>query len=213
MLSITTKELKRHIRRRLGFSDADLTDSELDAIDDIMRQGLRWFYFGDGYAWSFLRAYTSLTFTTAKPDQDLPEDFVRIDSPVNLSGGRFPLEQVTSEVLQSSRDNENRTGAPVRYAIQSRPPNHDTLYRMGIYPIESTVTLNFWYLFDPPFPTDGIAPRGGAAHADTIIAACIAAGEQILNPEGDQVQPTWEYYAAKRAESISKDSLLKGSAQ
>lgn len=211
MLTITKSELTRRIRRHIGFDQsAVLSTDEENAVSDAILMGLRWFYFGSGHDWSFLRKFHTEALESTNTSFVLPSDFVRVSSSVTAQGLNRPLANVTSSQLQNYVRNEQAPGSPAVYAVETDLPATEQ-YTLTVYPAPAAgLTLNFWYLFDPGVPTDSVAPRGGAQHAECIVAACLAAIEQIVQPENETAAAALANYEAKVAAAIEIDKRIGG---
>jgi hypothetical protein len=225
MLSTDFLEVTRTIARRLGYplQESDRSEAENESIHDCIRCGLRWFYFPTGelsHVWSFLRRFVELQVSNDQQWYVLPEDFVRFASTVSISNTQSPLA-VTNEDgirLRTNNDPSPVADGKAKYcALRTAEIRGNTRYEIGIYPILSTTvpprTIQIWYQFEPKaVSVDNPFPYGGATHAETVMAACLAAAEQQMNPEtmAQEGGVHWQYFQSQLAGSVATDKLLVG---
>jgi hypothetical protein len=201
-LQITYEELRRHIARFIGVgreeSDFSGDDARLADVDDIMLSGLRSFYWpvidtkeGVCHRWSFLDVDGTLDLVANQHTYLLPGNYSRLKESFTYPIGseKRPIATVPYRHLRVLRSTENATGDPIYCAVQTREnvDNGRTIYEVTFYPTptEST-TLSYSIEIEPQIATgnfDDVYPLGGAMHSETIIEACLAAAERVLNPE------------------------------
>lgn len=218
-LVVQYDEITRAIARRLGYptSSSDWSPDELVSITDVLRCGLRWFYFPTGettHEWSFLRKSHSITLVAGTNWYALPADFERIAGVVGGSVNLHPLAYTSEAGIRLRLSNENKGGVPEYCAVRNAETLGDTRYEIGVYPTpESGQTLDFWYVQDPGVITElDTEPKGGAVHAETILASCLAAAEAQMNPEtlAGEGSVHMQIFQAKLAASIATDKSLSG---
>lgn len=215
MLTITYAEIRRRLGRYLGLG-TDPTSweaSEVTAVDDAIKKGLRCFYFPEGeqpHSWSFLRKPVSVALAAGVAWYDLPADFVALESVFSVDDGSVAIEQIDALLLRVKIANEGATGSPLQCSVRSNAGS--TGYQVGLYPVPSAVaSVECWYIHDPSgISSDIQSPKGGADHSETIAAACLAAAEMELKPEsiGEGGGMQYQLFQAKLAQSIARDIRL-----
>ncbi len=159
---------------------------------------MRSFYFPDnGHNWTFLRPYASLSVTTGNRTFDLPADYSGMESNFTWpagSGVNFPTITVIDKtyfdrVMQTSTTIAVN-GKPVYAAIYIKTLGGPTTQQVVFdRPFDANYALTFRYRARPATIATTAIPLGGEEHADTIIAACLAAAEwQIMNMRGVEFQ-------------------------
>lgn len=214
---LTRGELRRRVGRFLAI-DSDVADwdsSELAAVDDAIQSGLRWFYFPSGersHEWSFLRKQGVVILATGISWYALPSDFIAMQTPFSLAGSGRAISQIDAGFIRLKTINEGSEGIPKEFGVRARARVDPIRYEAGFYPIPLVSGLaEYWYVFDPgSLSDDNEYPRGGSDHAETIIAACLAAAEKELKPEsiGEGGGLQFQMFQAKLAESIARDTKL-----
>ncbi len=195
-LAITYSELRRYIGRFLGYSrstsDINAEKAWKTDVDDVIRSGMREFYFyraaegvEPGHVWSFLQKSGSLSVTAGDREITMPSDFSRMVDGFTYGYGtnKTSLAAIGSREVLSLYANSDVSGTPLYYAIQAS--SSGTAYVATIYPkAAADVTFSYRYAFDAPAVDSGsTSPLGGALHAETILESCLAAAEKQMNPE------------------------------
>ncbi len=209
-LKITYDELQREIGRFLGYSrtptDWDTTESQ--DVADIIRGGLRGFYFPSEaqHRWSFLCPTVSLDLLPGTREYELPEDFVGFASSLTFSQGddNGRLSEVDSDEMRTVSSNELLSGTPKYFALSSKAQSVDR-YEITVYPTpDKAATLRYSYQQEPA-ELSNLNPLhlGSAAHSELVLASCLMVADRMLNKEG--LDPTGGLYAARYI------SLLKSS--
>lgn len=228
-LSIELTDLEAEVGQFLGwgrganFSETAWSANKQKSISDLVKSALRSFYFpsplpGDAssYDWSFMRPTRQVILEAAASAADLPDDFAGMEGAVRLvSSGRAACEikQTNEQVIrQRIFEVPDRTGAPDLCAVEAIKPSGQTKgtrYRLLVYPIaDQAYTLEFQYYFAPDslsvsFPY----PHGGATHAETIKAACLAKAELYQDNEPG---PMAANFLDRMRASVSLDRRNKG---
>lgn len=228
-LSLAYVDLKAAVGLFLGYGrgaskgDATWTTRQSSVLDEIVKSGLRQFYFpapvdkgGVSYEWSFLRPTTTLTLLLGASTVQLPDDFGGFDGNIQVAtqsneiGLPLPLTGM-GMVRQLRAEFPTTTGRPLWGAVN--PQKGTTVDRgqrfdLEIYPISDQLyTLGCSYFVHPDALTgDRPFAYGGAQHAETIQAAIIAAAELYLD---DAATVRKGYFQERLAVSISQDRKLK----
>lgn len=211
-LEITYNELRRELGRYLGLSrdPDDWTDLEATDIADIIKSGLRSFYWPQGHCWSFLMPNATLELEAGQRSYDLPDDFNNI-----LPGG-FTYDVDAKQGLIARKDDEEirslwskaeLSGPPVYFAtgVKVTEPNFPTRYEVLFYPVpDKEYTLSYSYCVSPPMLETAANEihLGGAMHSETVLEACLAAAEKTLEDKQDIHA---QRFAALLAKSIALD--------
>lgn len=201
-LALTRNELEGAIGWFLGFGyglangDTAWTTQQQAMITAARRAGLRSFYTAsaglmdgtDGYEWSFLRPQASLALASGGNTVQLPEDYQGIEGRLSITSSATtvyrPVPVVGIGLVQEQYARmPSLTGWPMMCAIQPiRAPSaiKGQRFQLYFYPLaDQAYTVVFQYHINPQdISTEMVYPYGGAAHSETIIAACLAAAEQ-----------------------------------
>lgn len=230
-LSLAYADLKAAAGLFLGFGrgvskgDATWTTRQSSILDEIVKSGLRQFYFpapadkgGVSYEWSFLRPSTTLALASGATAVELPDDFGGFDGAIQVATGTgtndvgIPLEiGGMGRVRQLRSEFPTTTGRPLWGAVDPRKTTTlDRGQRFGleVYPIaDQDYTLSCSYVLHPNALTgDRPYAYGGPQHAETIQAAIIAAAELYLD---DKAETRKGYFQERLAVSISQDRNMK----
>ena len=209
-LKITYDELRREIGRFLGYSrtPTDWDSTESSDVSDIIRGGLRSFYFPSevSHRWTFLCPTVTLGISAGSRAYNLPADFIQMASPVTYSANdkKGILSQVDSDELRACESSASLTDTPRYFAIQARSQSADA-YEILMYPTPNeALTLKYSY---EQLPADiGSSNQyhlGSAAHSELLLASCLMVADKMLNKES--LDPSGGLYMARYV------SLLKSS--
>jgi hypothetical protein len=200
-LALTKTELEAEIGFFLGFGrgsqygEAPWSVQQTNLINAARRAGLRSFYLASagqadgssGYQWSFLRPQASLSMQSGDQTVQLPDDYHGVEGRVTISSPNsqiyrpVPVVGINRIQEQYSRT-PNMTGWPQLLAIQPIRPPAGTIgqrFQFVVFPVaDQAYTLAFTYYINPnDIDANRPYPYGGAAHSETITAACLAAAE------------------------------------
>ena len=165
-------------------------------------------------------ALSSSSYEIIANEYDLPSDFGGIKGAINFKDGDgyVPLQLVNESSIRMMRAREEiRKDRPEFAAIIPKTADNDTTsaqaFQLSVYPFPDKVyDLYFSYTVLPNSIADDTAssshdsnvPLGGMVHSETILAACLAVAEQIVdefnNPGKMQAR-----YQERLAASISFD--------
>lgn len=165
----------------LGRDTADWDTTNESDVQDIVRSGLRSFYYpvvdGKLFVWSFLRKRGALTTVSGTYRYSAPADFGNtVASVYSVADGTLsPLSRIGALDVLSLLGCNYASGSPAYYAREST--------EFLLYPVPDAVySLEYVYSVEPII--DEAAPLpGGTVHAETILKAVLAAGERTLRPE------------------------------
>lgn len=216
-LTVDYDEITRAIARRLGYPMSGWSTDETTSITDALRCGLRWFYFPTGentHEWTFIRKSLTINLVSGTNWYTLPMDFERVSSAIGSSVNKHPLVYTNESSIRLRILNSSKSGNPEYCAVRNAEIAGETRYEIGVYPTpDAASTLQLWYVHNPGIITAvNTKPAGGVTHAETILAACLAAAEAQQNPEtltgegGIHMQIFQNYLAS----SIATDKTLGG---
>lgn len=201
-LSITYTELKKEVAHYLGYTRSEsLWDAQMLAdVQQAILQGYRWFLYpppisekSSQHEWSFLRKSGSLALSASDYDYDLPDDFAGMASALRRAADKDQPEiaRVHESTIHALRAQKTHEDTPLYFAvaISAQPTaSASQRYEALLYPTpDASETVTYRYIVAPPKLTDASPyPLGGAAHSETILAACLAAAEQLKMDEHAQ---------------------------
>lgn len=160
---------------------------------------------------------------------DLPDDYGGgIENGLVIESSNYnPRIVVVGEgVIRSYRQNrpqttQSSTSTVTPFYVAVRPKKHDTTttgqrFEIMFFPLPSTVyTVSYVYRVNPQMlvTTTIEYPYGGATHAETIRAACVAAAEEQENGNrlgGNPVYDKKKLFQERLAASIQLDRKMNG---
>lgn len=232
-LSETYTTIRAEIGDLVGIGTETVSWSSSDAsrVDRAIRQGYKTFLYyatlpdGAAYEWSFLRPANTLSLSSGDYDYDLPANFSGedIERVMLTTGGTTPrpLAKIEPDDLVQLRVREAASNStPTWFAIRLKTPtttsgDTDALtssagqrYEMLFYPTPNgSFTVTYHYAILPNMLSSTNAhPLGGAQHSGTVLAACLAAAEELWGLE----ERKWgEIYKQRLVASIVSDRRLK----
>lgn len=170
-----------------------------DWIDTARRGGLRAFYTAsaglndgsEGYQWSFLRPRVRLLLSSGAQTVALPDDYHGLEGRIAIRGSSSqqfrPMPVVGMGLVQESYSKTpTQTGTPQLAAIEPlrlQGGSRGQRFQLLVFPLaDQDYTLEFVYFVNCDDISDARPyPYGGAQHAETITAACLAAAEQKVD--------------------------------
>lgn len=228
-LALTVSELEGAIGDYLGFGrgaangENTWNDRQQAMINAGRRSGLRSFYTASagqedgtqGYQWSFLQPVTTLRLESGATTVRLPEDYHGLQGQITVttdSQGYRPVSVVgVGLVQQQYAETPDLTGWPRLAAIvplKQQSGIKGQRFELYLFPTaDQAYTLQLTYFIscndiDAARPY----PYGGAQHAETLIAACLAAAEQR---QDDTAGVQTQRFQALLAGSIAVDRRNK----
>lgn len=213
--------------RGSDFGDVAYDTRKSSLLDQMVRSGLRQFYFpapteknGVSYEWSFLRPSTTLTLASGAQSIDLPDDFGGFDGPLYVSNDTgtngLPVEITgMARVRQARVLTSDSTGRPVLAAVdpvKGTTAGRGQRHTLEVYPLADAAYTLYGAYHIHPEALSGDRPYayGGPQHAETIQAAVIAAAELYLD---DTKSVRKDLFMERLATSISQDRKLKPQVQ
>jgi hypothetical protein len=228
-LALAITDLESEIGLFLGWGrgtnggDPAWSSSQQATITSIRKSGERQFYFpppidasGSSYDWSFLKPVATLTIAQSNVLLPLPDDFGGMEGQITLTATTtivwYPIEFVgVGRVYKQAAEYPTTTGRPIlccQEPIKGTTANAGQRFRLRFWPIpDQAYTIQFAYYVNPDASTgDRPYVYGGAQHAETILASCLAVAEERLD---DQIGPRNEAWMRRLAASIAKDRQSK----
>jgi len=143
----------------------------------------------------------------------LPDGYGGIDGPLTYEANTgYRVIQIIGEAQLRAYRMYTQSGYPAYAAIRplSFVAATGQRYAMELYPTPGGVyTLTYRQVVLPDtISTAALYHRGGAIHAETVLASCIAIADQRYN-EG-QAQISFALYQQRLQQSIANDSKLNG---
>jgi hypothetical protein len=224
-LGVQLEDLQKAVGFFLGYgtNSAKWNAKQTEGIAESVKSGVRQFYYppkleGDqtAYDWSFLKPVSVMTLAVGEKLQRLPDDYGGLEGQVTLSSDAeinwWPLNVCgVASVYAKESVSPTTTGRPCMVCVE---PLKDTTSRRGqrfqlhFWPTTDTeYTVKFQYYLNPD-ALDGTRPfcYGGAQHAETIQASCIAAAELYRD---DARRERWQYFMERLAASVHIDRRNK----
>jgi hypothetical protein len=222
-LAMTYANLRSAIGDFLGYgTDSSAWDTQQTTdINNALASGLRRFYTpmvmpgeGKAHQWSFLRPKYSFDTVAADFDYDLPAGFAQIIGPIDFDNSENQNHRikVTGEAnLMALRARDTTAGAPIYAAVRAKAQTagSEQISELIFWPTPDVIyTLHFRYQIQPDnISSSNTYPYGGAAHTETILAACKAAAEETK----DDAQGIWGARFMERLQaSIAYDRSANG---
>ena len=191
------------IRKEIGWflfgerTSSNWTSDEGSQIDDIVKSGLRNFYHPapsqqapKGYKWSFLEPTTTLSTVANTSDYTLSADFGGLIGPMTYSADDsrwFPIEMTGESRIRllRQRDYTDLSSDPKLAAVRpiTTDGSNGQRFQLMLYPTpDKAYTLSYRYhslpgKIDSSYPY----PKGGEAHAETILESCLAVAEARMD--------------------------------
>jgi hypothetical protein len=221
-LAASWDELRQRVAFDRGYSPDPTawTPEQLTILEMVLRSGARLFYKprpigGAPHEWSFLKPPFQLILPSGEQDVDLPADFAFlvgslyfIDDSVSRA---TPLEQKNIAMIQKLRQGSPDSQSQPQFCAVASSSGPSVLkgqrFMLMLWPKpEQNYTVAGRYSVLPEaLDTTRPYPYGGAAHAETLIQACLAASEQLNGTPG----PHSADFAAALAASIEYDRRVQ----
>jgi hypothetical protein len=192
-LSLSYDEIRKRVADHRGYGlDPDEWDAEqIEFIDFCLRDGSRTFYTQSGHEWSFLTPTATLTIDSGATEVELPWDFGFITDDIYFSDNSGCVLKIRSdgEVYLRRQHDSTSTGRPtIAAAVPNDKPliNHGETKKLIFWPTAGEAyTIRVIYSIMPnALGPQAPYPYGGAAHAQTILEACLAASERLYGVPG-----------------------------
>lgn len=217
-LSLTYDDLRSEVGYYLAYGrdSADWDDDQEADIDSCVKTGLRWFYFPTlvgrpmAHDWRFLQPAAVLSVAADVTDYDLPSDFASLigDLYHRTTSTAYCPVPVRGEamILRRRGESAQSSGKPQLAAVRPKATQGviGQRHELLIWPTpDQAYSLNYRYRILPE-ALDSVRqyPYGGAAHAETIKAAVIAAAEEMID---DMRGIRFQSFMERLAASISQD--------
>ena len=198
------------LRQRVGFElafrrDSDAwTSEESAAVDDCVQSGIRQFYWpppmqGVQHTWTFLKPTVVLALAASTSEVDLPDTCGGLEGQptIETSANYYrPLRVVGEGMIRRWRsESPSITGTP--QCVAELPLQATGLsgqkFKLLLFPTtDIAYSLRCRYRVLPNMVTRAAGyPWGGAEHAETILASCLAVAERRVKGEAGICQQAW----------------------
>lgn len=200
-----------------GRSPDNWDETKLETLKEVVKNGLRDFYhpptdqLGVSHQWSFLKPRVQVTLPDGESTVLLPDDFKGVEGEVLVvtdNGILRPRLKVGGMTRAQIAAYPSSSGPPQMIDIEplkQTTPNRGQRFQFVVWPTaDADYTLEFYYSILGEF-LSGTRPYayGGAEHASTILASCLAWAELHLD---DIAQgPKYLHWRERLAASISMD--------
>ena len=193
-LALSWTDLQAEVGYFLGYgrTSGDWTAAQLVEIQAVVAAGVRQFYYpppigeqAAPHTWSFLQATGSGTATTY--NYALPDDFGGMigDPQYASASSKRRIVETTVEDLLAMRAMATASGDPSYYAIRHLTAPSSTAgqrFEMLLYPTPTSAAITYRYKVLPPALSSAyVYPYGGAEHAETVLASCLAVDEHRMD--------------------------------
>lgn len=195
-LSVTRNDIARYVARKNYWDASSLTAEQTTNMADIIASGERMFYYprilpGESapHVWSFMRPTFRTTILANIGDYDLPQEFAGFDGP--LSFADWDSSEAITEINRALLDRKRQQTAtapfkaqPVHFStsVDSVALGQPAEWKLAFWPIpDQDYEILGLYTINPSAITSSTHyPLGGQPHAETLIKACLAASEAIM---------------------------------
>lgn len=202
-LSVTINSLRREVGAFLGWGRtiSNWTNTNLNDFDDISARALRMFYYPPPkekgqpiFEWTFLRKDGTITLNTNTTSYDMPDDFGGTIMPLSVvnasASSRRRLKKQSIDYIRALQAMDSQTGVPRYFAVHNKAhtPATGQRWEMVVYPTptatEDGQVLTHRYIHVPNILTNtNIYPVGGAQYSQVILAAHMAAAEEMIDED------------------------------
>ena len=187
------------LRKEVGWywlgerTSGNWSTDELAQIDDIINSGLRQFYHPSpggiaqkGHKWSFMEPTTTLSTVAGTDDYTLSANFggmIGIATYATTDNRWQPIETTGEGRIRLLRQRDSGTSQSDPRFMAIRPKSSDgsngQRFELMLWPTpDKAYTVSYRYHALPSKLTTGNPyPLGGEAHAETILASCLAVAE------------------------------------
>jgi hypothetical protein len=213
-LSLSRSDLLAEVGYRIGYGRASTgwSAGQLENLEAGLKAGHRLFY--TAHNWSFIEPTGAITTVSGQGDYNLPDSFAYLIGSLTFAPtSAYRAIRTTGEnEIRALRTQNNGNGIPQVAAVRFKGSDGSTGQRqeLMLWPApagEHVLTYRYAVLPDA-LADEKPWPLGGMGHAETILAACWAATELIVD---GQKGAGWEAYQERLANSIRLDARNKPS--
>jgi hypothetical protein len=231
-LNLAFYDLANEVSSWLGYPDDILRlnqatlvgqqKQQANVLQRVLKAGLRRFYNpgpmdnGVPTDWSFLRPIATITIGAAQTGVQLPDDFggiegdVTIQPTIELVWWPLPVRN-DGYILKQQSLFPQMVSRPLMCAVtplKDQGVNQSQRWQLMIFPTtDQAYNLQFrYYILGECLSGARPYAYGGAGHAETLKAACLAAAERELN---DMIGPMEQYFQERLVASMALDRKTK----
>ena len=226
-LSLSYADLQAHVGVHAGYgSNPDDATAPWDAdklynVDLAINNGYRMFLFPQAgqqgsVSWSFLRPVGSLTTVSTIATYQLPADFGHPAGDITFVDSSVPYDSLS--IVGEGYLRERRAAAPTASGVPQmaavrclRGGGGPQRWEVEFYPVpDAAYVLEFPYTVGDPqkLSKTNQYPYGGAMHAETLKAACLAAWERSFD---DEQGVQFAEFQRQLTASLAVDARARGS--
>lgn len=218
-LTYSYDDLALRVGEYLGLTpDSSVWDTAQTAqIDRAIQRGYALFLRNNGtYRWTFLRPTITVNLVADTTSYTLDDEVVNVEDRAFITSEQkaYTIRLVKLSDVRRDLAYFDRTGPPELVALDRLPPTTTeadrTILRVAPKP-DGAYTLELQAEIKPNKLTSSTVPipYGGTQHSETILAACLAAAEEVLNPDAPKDGPKWSDYREQLAISMRLDARNK----
>lgn len=199
------------------FGDEEWDANKTNTLKWIVKSGLRQFYHpppdqsGVSHQWSFLSPVSTLTILSGEQSANLPGDFKGFEGDILITtgSGLAPFSvSVGGGVRAKYAAYPSSTGRPEYFEVEpikGTERSHGQRFRLAVWPeADQDYAIQFRYSILGSMLTGDLPyAYGGAEHAETILASCLAVAEERLDDIANG--PRYQKWRERLAASISMD--------
>lgn len=222
-LALSRTELRKELGFEAGWGpEDDWDEDQVAAIDTAVRGGLRRFMLGTlipgtrkTHEWSFLRQVHAFSTIADRDAYDLPKEFGSPDGPMlfdETNTAYTPVPVVNIAMVQEKLSlTPQQTGVPKLAAVRHKrgQGQGDQLQELVVWPTpDAAYSMRLGYHVLPDMMDEVVMKAmGGAAHARTLLFACLAE----LSRRVHSMQDYDADYEQALLASVSFDNRMLGS--
>lgn len=211
-LSVSKTEIDILIADYLGYgrTSGSWGTAQTARIGEARKAGILRFY--NQHDWSFMAPVTTVTLTEDDGSDDAEDDFGSLRDTFYYAAdtGHAPLIVTSVGEIKRMISLSDASGHPTHVAVNPKSQTGDSGSRYEFlwypYPDSEYVMTYAYNVLRDDLSSSYPYPAGGAAHRNTVIAACLAEAEKLY----DDTQGLWEQtYRDRVAESWKQDARLR----
>lgn len=224
--------LLREVGRSLGIgpNPQSYTHDQQRRVDSIVQSGVMQFYFcpplqadsdddnseesrdnrlRQPHIWSFLNQKSMFLLEAGKSTYELPADFSGVNGDLTLTNGKSRIPVVAETHLRQIAVSDAATGDPQYAAVRPKTTKGQSHQRWEVllYPTpDASVSVEYRYtVAAADLGDDNPFPLGGVAHAETVLASCLAVAEDRESPDSTKAR---QLFNQRLAASIHVDKRV-----
>lgn len=206
-ITLAYSDLAEETGRYLGYgrTSGSWSTDQTDDVNLCVNSGYRQFLFppplpneATTHTWSFLNPCANFSTTSGDVDYTLPDAFggmVGDAMSFKTDTGYWTIPIIPEGKLREMLSAADTSGRPAYAAVRTAAFDADVgqRYEMLLYPEPDGIyAISYRYVALPAKLSSGDPyPLGGPIHSETLLAACLAQAERLLNDESGVQQATF----------------------